>query len=297
MQKAMMWVLSLLILLPYAADSAHAVDFRNRKYADIQKEMKDIATRTPHTAQVVEIGRNDQGTPIVALKTGTGPISNVVVATHHGNEYGSTEVAIALAKSLAERPIPGMTVYVIPVLNISGYNVRSRWEMGQDPNRDYPGPCGSDGPFRLKSTKALADFLARENIVTSATLHTYSPAILYPWGFSADNYSTEYDDVYLDLAHEAAHESGYRVGNSAADLYPADGCYEDYAMVTHGIWSMLFEMGFSHSPNQAAVDDLIRLNVPSLRRYLEKAPRQRAERHQFTGTCVSAKKKLDLRVE
>jgi len=282
------WILGLFIL-PYAISTAHAVDFRNRKYTDIQKDMNDIAARTPHTAQVVEIGKNDQGTPIVALKTGAGPVHNLIVATHHGNEYGSTEVALALAKSLSEAPITGQTVYVVPVLNVTGYNARSRYERGQDPNRDYPGPCGTDGPFFLKSTKSLSDFLDRENIVASVTLHTYSPAILYPWGFSADNYSTEYDDIYKQLGEAAAQESGYRVGNSAADLYPADGCFEDYAMWKHGIWSMLFEMGFSHSPNQAAVDEMIRGNVPGIRRYFEQAPRQRAEHHDFTAHCVANK--------
>ena len=112
-----------------------------------------------------------------------------MVATHHGNEYGSSEVAMAAAKDLAEQPISDQTVYVVPVLNIQGYNSRDRYETTadkryQDPNRDYPCPCGTDGPFALKSTQALANFIDHEGIVTSATLHTFYPAVVYPWGFS-----------------------------------------------------------------------------------------------------------------
>src|SRR5690606_13246985 len=103
------------------------------------------------------------------------PVHNLVVGTHHGNEYGATEVAQAFAEDIALKPIEGQTIYVIPVLNTWGYDRRYRREQGQrathDPNRDYPGPCGSDGPFNLRSTKALADFLDAVPIVNSAPLH------------------------------------------------------------------------------------------------------------------------------
>ncbi len=265
--------------------SAHSATPFNRKYADIQTELKEIVAKNPATAQLVDIGMNDTGQMIQGIRAGTGPVHNLLVATHHGNEYGSTEVGLAMAHSLAEDPIAGQTITVIPVLNVSGYNKRQRQEIGIDPNRDYPGPCGTDGPFSLKSTKALADYIAHENIVASATLHTYSPFVLYPWGFSTHDLKTDYDGLYISLGEAAAVESGYPVGNSAAALYPADGCYEDYAMVTHGIWSLLFELGFSHNPNQAAVDELIRVNVPGLRRFYEQVPTTRAEHHAFNGKC------------
>jgi carboxypeptidase T len=212
-----------------------------------------------------------------------------VVGTHHGNEYGATEVAIAFAHSVSENPILGQTVYVIPVLNVSGYNARTRRELGLDPNRDYPGPCGTTGPWKLRSTKALADFVDREGIIASATLHTFSPAVLYPWGFSTKDTKTEYNDQYIDLAKAAVVESGYKVGNSGEALYPANGCYEDYAMWKHGIWSLLFEMGKTHAPNQPQIDEMIRGNVPGLRRFLAQAPTTRADKHDFTGKCSSIK--------
>lgn len=262
-----------------------AVDAFNRKYSDIQSDLRELARRYPERVEVFSIGKNDTGQDIEGIKSGSGPVHTLVVGTHHGNEYGATEVALAFAKSIAEASITGQTVYVIPVLNVSGYNRRQRQEIGIDPNRDYVGPCGTSGPWHLRSTKALADFIEREKIVSSATLHTYSPFVLYPWGFSTKDTKTEYDDQYIELAKAAAVESGYPVGNSTVELYPADGCYEDYAMWKFGIWSLLFEMGTSHSPGQSAIDELIRGNVPGLRRFLSQAPTSRAERHAFTGKC------------
>jgi carboxypeptidase T len=269
--------------------SALAVDATHRKYADIQADLQSLANQSPTTTEVFSIGTNDTGDDIQGIKVGSGPVHTLVVGTHHGNEYGATEVAIAFAHSVSENPILGQTVYVIPVLNVSGYNARTRRELDRDPNRDYPGPCGTTGPWKLRSTKALADFVDREGIIASATLHTFSPAVLYPWGFSTKNTKTEYDDQYIDLAKAAVVESGYKVGNSAEALYPANGCFEDYTMWKHGIWSLLFEMGKTHSPNQTQIDEMVRGNVPGLRRFLAQAPTTRADRHEFKGKCTGIK--------
>ena len=197
----------------------------------------------------------------------------------------------ALAESVARSPIVGQTVYLIPVLNIDGYNAKERRETARgitwDPNRDYPGPCGTEGPFKLKSTAMLAQFIEDHHIVASATLHTYSPAVVYPWGISTHDLSTPYDDVFKNLVQAATVESQYPTGNNTALIYPADGTFEDYAYWKQGIWSLLFELGFSHNPSDAEVDTLVNVNVPGLRRFLEQSPRQLAENHSFTGKCDS----------
>lgn len=273
----------------------------SRSYTDVVKFLRDTAAQHPGQAKLFSIGNSDSGKSIEGLAIGNGPINNLVVATHHGNEYGSTEVARAFAAHLAENPIPGQTVYVIPVLNIPGYNAKQRWETvsgrSYDPNRDYPGPCGTDGPFNLKSTSLLAQFVAQNNIVASATLHTYYPAVVYPWGISTQDLSTPYDDIFKMIAEAAVVESKYPSGNSTELIYPADGTFEDYAYWKHGTWSLLFELGHSHQPNEADIKKMIQVNVPGLRRMLEQAPRERAEKHDFTGKCDNRMKILDLRNE
>ena len=142
---------------------AHAAAYNDR-YVDVQKFMRGVALSHAATTQLVTLGKSDLGPTIEMLKIGNGPVAHLVVATHHGNEFGSTEVAKALARSLAAKPLEGLTVYVLPVLNTNGYDVRRRGEEASDKfvydaNRDYPGPCGTEGPFHLKSTALLARFL------------------------------------------------------------------------------------------------------------------------------------------
>lgn len=274
-----------------------------QNYAQVKARLQTAAAQNPTTTTEFELGMSDSGEMIKGLKIGNGPVNNLIVATHHGNEYGSTELAVAIAENLAKDPLPNQTIFVIPVLNISGYNSRSRYESFknnkelQDANRDYPGPCGTDGPFKLKSTKALADFIDKQNINAAATLHTFSPAVLYPWGISTHDLSTPYQSIFEQLTKDATQESRYQYGNSTELLYPADGTFEDYAYWKHGIWSILFELGYSHSPGENAVQEMIRTNIPGIRRMLANAPTSRAENHSFTGRCDVRLKALDRRDE
>lgn len=261
-------------------------DSDRRSYQAVVDFLKAVVQNNSDRAAMIDIGESDSGKKIVGIKIGNGDVHDLVVATHHGNEYGSTEVALAFARHLAEDPIPGITMYVVPVLNISGYESGNRYENSFDPNRDYPGPCGGEGPWNLKSTQALNRLIQEKNIIASATLHTYWPAVTYPLGLSTDHYSTDYDAQFIRLANDATYLSNYTTGFASEVIYPADGTFEDFAFVEYGIWSLLFELGGSHFPNQSAINEMIRVNVPGLRKMFENAPTTRAENHAFSGNCV-----------
>lgn len=270
----------------------------DRNYAGVEKYIQDLAAKYPSNVTLFHLPVSDSKQAPIGMKVGSGSGRTLVVATHHGNEYGSTEVALGFAASIAAQPIPGQVVYVIPVLNIGGYNTRTRQERDargvlRDPNRDYPGPCGTEGPFFLKSTKALADFVAQEKIITSATLHTSYPAVMYPWGIATRDLATDYPDTFLSLSNYATQESHYAVGNSTELLYPADGAFEDYAFWKHGAWSILFELGYSHNPTEPQVQEMIRINVPGIRRMLAQSPVFPAPKHDFAGQCDMRLSDLD----
>lgn len=283
--------------LVFFSATALAQDPFSATYRDTQAFMLELANRFPQTTRVVDIGPSDSGAMIQGLMIGNGPVRNLVVATHHGNEYGSTEVAKAFAESVAEAPILGQTLFVIPVVNVSGYDHRERreWKNGQtlDPNRNYPGPCGTEGPFSLQSTASVAQFIDKAGIVSAATLHTFSPAVVYPWGLASPDLSTPYDDIFKMLVQAATVESHYKTGNSTQVVYAANGTFEDFAFWQHGIWAILFEMGHTHSPNLPGLTQLIRENVPGLRQMFQQAPTLRAENHGFNGRCDNRLNHLD----
>jgi carboxypeptidase T len=289
--------LSFLVLSVFAilnVSTANAQDSGSRRtYAQVVTALTQLAAANPQNVQTFILGDSDSGQKIMGVQIGNGAVHNLVVATHHGNEYGSTEVALAFATTLAANPIANQSVFVIPVLNIGGYNSKIRTEKvgrtSYDPNRNYPSPCGTEGPFTLKDTTALDKFVASKGIVASATIHTFSPAVTYPWGLSTHDLTTGYETIFKGLVTEATRDSHYATGNTTDLIYPANGSFEDYAFLQYGVWSLLFEIGSTHTPNATQTAELIRVNVPGLRRMLESAPTERAQNHAFTGQCDSSR--------
>ena len=117
-------IFSILIL---CAAIARADLSTTRTYKDVTTYIHKLATLYPKNTELFTVGFSDAGIAIEGIKIGNGPVHNMVVGTHHGNEYGSTELALNFAESVAQTPIVGQTMYVIPVLNIDGYNNRSRY--------------------------------------------------------------------------------------------------------------------------------------------------------------------------
>jgi hypothetical protein len=300
-QGGSMKIITLISILISIASVANADVSTSRQYKDVTDYIHKLAKIYPQTTELFTLGFSDAGVAIEGIKIGAGAVHNLVVGTHHGNEYGSTEVALNFAEAIAQAPLAGQTMYVIPVLNIDGYNNRQRWERvngeSLDPNRDYPGPCATEGPFHSRSTKALADFIDKENIIASATLHTYWPAAVFPWGISTEDTDTPYTPVFMKMVQAATSVSQYQTGNSTQIIYAADGTYEDYAFWKHGIWSILFELGTTHNPNNSDLALWVKENVAGMRKMFEIAPQARAEKHNFTGKCSVGLRSMDLHIE
>lgn len=271
----------------------------SQQYALVRTRLRDWVRESAGRAELLTIGINDQGAPIEGVLFGE-PTQSIalLVATHHGNEYGSTSVALAVGDSIAQAPLQGRSVLVVPVLNIGGFERRVRQETdrtgrSRDPNRDYPNPCKSEPNYYLSSTRALADLIDRMPITSVATLHTFHPAVVYPWGFTTRDRDTRYNDLYRQLASAAVRDSHYQTGNSAEVIYPANGTLEDYSFLRKGAWSLLFELGPSHWPSNNQLEIMNQVNVTGIRAFFESAPQTVAQHHAFEGTCDASLEGLD----
>ncbi len=266
------------------------------RYDGVIKFTQELHATNPSTTELFELKTSSK--PLIGLKIGTGPINQLILGTHHGNEYGATEVTKALMKDLAANPLPNAAVYVIPVVNVSGYNLNERRENGLDPNRDYPGPCGSASgrPFKLSSIKAVSDFMETKQFVMALTLHTYSSVIAYPWSFNY-NEPSAHDSELSSLASVAANINGYKAGKTPDLLYTTRGDFESFGFWKFGTWTFLFELGTSHTPSHGDVDEMIQKNVPAMRALLASSPTTRATNHSFSGTCQRGLEDDDLGIE
>lgn len=273
-------------------------------YDTVVSQLRSFEKNNPGLAQVIEVAKNDQGTPIYALRInkpyGTDSAdkaAQLVVGTHHGNEVKSVDIALQFIKDILEnlksptesafKVFEEQTFYVLPVLNVSGYNKAQREELNKsgqdvDSNRDYPDPCGNPSVFQLASTRGLAKFIQDKNVIAAVTIHGYIGTFTYPWGTFTTNPRTADEATYKSLGLESTKENGYDTGTHAELIYPTVGAFEDWAYHSLGVWTMLLEI--ANFPDVSS-------DSKSLLRFFSLVPKQRSTQHAHTGKC----KKVDFR--
>lgn len=236
------------VMLLLSALSSFAAD-----YDKIVTRLKEIDA-LPNTS-LFTLGQNDQGENILGIVLGDASRASqrfVVVGTHHGNEKASAIVPLLFAEEALKTLKSDEAYFIVPVLNISGYNRSRREETGSDfkthdPNRDYEDACTVKEDFQLKSTKLISDLVEREDIVTAVTVHGYIGTFTFPWGTNAKDYET-LDHLFLeDWAKKSVTVNNYQVGTHGGAIYPAAGAFEDWAYFKHGVWSYLMEIKSPYS--------------------------------------------------
>jgi carboxypeptidase T len=256
--------------------------------SDSYKKILDRLTeldRLPDTT-LFSLGKNDQGVDIMGLVLGdsaSAQTRHLVVGTHHGNERAAAIVPLHFIEEMHKNRKSTDAYFVIPVLNVSGYNSSRREEIGSDhrshdSNRDYEDPCTTKADFKLKSTTLLAQLVEREDITSAVSVHGYVGTLTYPWGTTASDYATK-DDAFMEVwAAKAAKINNYRVGTHGAAIYPAAGAFEDWAYYKHGVWSYLLEI---RSPSSDLKKDAL-----SLVEFFKLSPKVRSQHLGQTVNCV-----------
>jgi peptidoglycan hydrolase-like protein with peptidoglycan-binding domain len=120
------------------------------------------------------IGTSAEGRPIRAYRAGQpGKPVVMVVATMHGEENFGQYVARGL---LEGRPITGVDLWVVPVLNPDGLAKDRRWvDGGVDLNRNFP------NRFLVRANSGPRASSARETRVVTRFLDRIDPRYLVSW--------------------------------------------------------------------------------------------------------------------
>ncbi len=258
----------------------------------VQRRLSELTELFPKQAKRFELTAPKMWQSIPGIALGSGAREHLVVAGFHGNEVTGVSVAMELASSLAQEPLAGEKIYIIPVMSLRGFEENRRFDFSEikkdyvNPNRDYPGPCHTDHQPLLGSTSALLKFLqSHQKILSFATLHSYRPIVAYPWLTRGSQAATEEEEAFERLARAATQWSGYSIGNGNRAVYPVNGTAEDFIFWKYGIWSLLFELGTRHAPDPEEMSGIISKNVKGLRSFFKAVPNRRALKHAYLGEC------------
>ena len=171
----------------------------------------EAALRALPGAQVVELGRSVERTPITGAWFGDGVRVSIVVAGLHAIEWIGVEAALAIAERLAKDPPRDRRVLVVALANPDGYRAietdlvhgRRRFRRananGVDLNRNwptgflprprwisglnYPGPKPASEPEIAAICRTLdGERLAGRVIDTALSLHSFGRKLLIPYG-------------------------------------------------------------------------------------------------------------------
>jgi len=234
------------------------------EYDRIITAMQTLVNANPAYVQLMDIGKNDQNVLIQGIRIQNPnyleeptKVPQLVVGAHHGNERTSADLAMNFANKVVAKmkdpncaeyaKISRSVFYIIPVLNIGGFNSNSRYEKNAsgtsiDPNRDYPDPCAGNTYYRLASIRNLAYFVEQNNIVGAITIHGYVGTFTHPWGMYTSNYQTADHALFKTMTAQAVKANGYVSGTHGDIVYPASGSFEDWAYHKFGVWCILMEI-------------------------------------------------------
>jgi len=119
----------------------------------------------------------------------------------------------------------------------------------------YRGPYGNSEA----EIKAITKLVNSKQIDTVIDIHSYSNAILYPWGHTTK--PTQWDTIYKEVGQEMAKavNNKYYVEQSVS-MYPTTGSSEDYHHV-EGRFNYTLEIGNSFYPKSKKELDMLKSQV------------------------------------
>lgn len=264
-------------------------------YSRVLEYMERVSSEYANTSTFELAKSLLKDTPIIGVEIKGQSINDrsnsvhLIVGTHHGNEWGSAEVTMRAVEDFAKTPLIGKDLIIIPVLMPDSFKRRSRNYAGVNPNRDYPGPCGShDGngkaPFQLNATQALSDLIRDRNIISAITVHNPWETVHYPWSVER-NSKTDEHEFFKYLLEESYKDTPYRIGTVADMFYTMKGAFSDYVFWEFGVWGVLVEIGGGKRPSMSTVQKKTKLHLEAFRKFLNIAPDSRSNKNIFNFSC------------
>lgn len=262
------------------------------------------------SVRLEEIGRTTLGNPIWAFHVTDpdvrAPEQVLVFAGIHALEWITVETAFQLLDDLVAHPPRGVSVTVIPCLNVDGrlrseadqrygdntYRRGNGAEPPVDLNRDFavnheasslwrhvlPGYHGSSAaPLSQPESRALDALAARETYDRAVSLHAFGGYLYYPWSGRWERPPDHAEYVAMGRAMEAAQGPGaYRTKELSrwGFFFRANGTEIDHLYGRYGTRSFLVELtrsGFDVRRPRASLREYFRwYNPEDPRRHVER---------------------------
>lgn len=204
--------------------------YEHHNYEDLTRHLSELARNFSSITKLYSIGSSVQGRKIWVLEISDNPGSHEsgepefkYVAGIHGNEVAGRELLLLLARHLClgygndhslTSLINRTRIHILPVANPDGAEEAVYGECssekgkfnanGKDLAQDFPVEDDDDDRPTQPESKAIMRWIKKTPFVLSATLHSGSLVVSYPFSRSMTNLPegnpTQDDDVFRSIA-------------------------------------------------------------------------------------------------
>lgn len=245
---------------------------------EVEAALEALEAAWPDRAERVRVGWSREGRALTALRLGEeGAPAWRVLATHHGDEPSSTELALELAAALlaGEGPCAGLldlgAVWVLPVVNPDGLAAGTRQNAaGVDLNRNYSYAWSAAAygagpePFSEPETRAVRDLSLREAFFAGMSLHAGAQNVGWPFNYTpADSVEDGAMAALAGTYAAACGLEGFEALNGA-DWFITQGDTNDWSYGVQGTMDLTVELSRDKAPPADALPALAAAHLPAL---------------------------------
>jgi len=228
-------------------------------------------------AQMVVLGHSVLGRPIEALWLGQRPGSGApvyrILGGHHGDEWSSFEVPLAIAEALAAgdgtvaevtRILDRNTVWIAPYINPDGIADGSRYNATfVDLNRNYDYAWSAleflpgEYPFSEPETRAIQSNSHYDLPFVGLTYHSGATNIGYVWNHTLEPAPDR--DLLIEMSVSYAAATGYPQFwvTNGADWYITSGDTNDWSYGRYGVPDFTVEVTEEKAPPAEEIGNFV----------------------------------------
>lgn len=253
-----------------AVDRLPALSFASyHGVADVSSYLSSVAAAVPEVAKAVMLGQSVQGRPVPYLVIDATcqrtPPAVLLVGTHHGDEWSSTEATLAhvdyLLRGDAEvrALLRSYAFYVLPMLNVDGHEATPPTREnahGVDLNRDYAYPERTEATaFKERETQLAKTLQDQVGFQAALTFHSGSTSVLWPWCYTP---TPAADDTRLStVGAKTAQAMGFNTYAASYLDYPTQGEYIDYAYMKSKTLAFTVEVSLVKTPSVSTIPQIV----------------------------------------
>lgn len=242
-----------------------------RDFNTVNQTLINLSMKYPNIVKLETIGTTKDGTTQYGLKISDNVELDenepelLMTAATHGDEIITTEVLLRFIEELLEgydqnnrllALINDHELFFIPVVNPSGFKMRSRYDGNIDPNRDYPWP-GHENKVPTQCISNIINYFNQHKFVGSIDFHAFGKMVMYPWAYTKTSPPAADEVVFYNLGQQMSAENSYKFGQISKVIYVAEGSSADYYYWKYNTLAFGVEIANSKAPSPEKIPSIL----------------------------------------